>query len=79
MNDIFGRVQQVHFEANPSLVDNWMRGKYASEEVNELTPETTGIPLDRLGRTFERDCKSMRIASYLLAETIVLRKVCAVF
>lgn len=56
-----------------------MRGKYASEEVNELTPETTGIPLDRLGRTFERDCKSMRIASYLLAETIVLRKVCAVF
>ncbi|MEM7544182.1 MAG: hypothetical protein AAF367_01495 [Pseudomonadota bacterium] len=77
-SDSFGRVQRALFEADPSLVNDWMRGKYSSEEINELVAEITGLPFDRLWQTFMRDCKSMRISSDLLAEITVLRKVCRV-
>ena len=72
--DGFGRVQQAVFEADPFLVNDWMRGKYSSEEINKLVAERTGLPFDRLWQTFVRDCKSMRIASDLLTLITALRK-----
>lgn len=73
-SDGFGRVQQTVFEADPFLVNDWMRGKYSSEQINELVAERTGLPYDRLWQTFVRDCKSMHIAPDLLTQITALRK-----
>lgn len=52
-----------------------MRGKYSSEEINELIAQRTGLGFGVLWHAFTRDCKSMRISSDLIAEITALRKV----
>ncbi len=62
----FRRVQEVLFESDASLVNEWMRGEYISEEINKLAAERTGLDFDYLWQTFVHDCKSMRVSQELL-------------
>ena len=63
----FQRVQHSLFEANASLVNDWMRGKYTAEEITELVAKWTGLAFDHLWQAFVHDCKSMHVDPEILA------------
>ncbi|MEP5762380.1 MAG: hypothetical protein ABJ327_24305 [Litoreibacter sp.] len=69
----FKRVQKVLFEADASLVNEWMRGGYTSEEINEIVAERAGLDVDLLWQAFTRDCKKMRVSQELLSVIETLR------
>jgi len=64
----FRQVQHSLFEANASFVDDWMRGKYTAEEINELVAKWTGLAFDHLWQAFVQDCESMHVDPEILAE-----------
>lgn len=65
---------QIAFRANKTIVNDWMRGDYTSEEINKLISLETNIPFDKLWQVFVADCKSMRVDSEVLNRIQNLRK-----
>lgn len=54
-------VQEILFKQNSDLVNEWMRGKYSSEYINEFVATETGISYPHLWEIFQNDCKTMQV------------------
>ncbi len=56
------------------LVDDWMIGKYSSEQIHQIISDRTGIPFDELFNVFQSDCKELDISTKILAEIKKLKR-----
>ncbi|MEH6402658.1 MAG: hypothetical protein V7750_04750 [Sneathiella sp.] len=66
-------VQSFIFEKNQLLVNQWMCGKYTSEDVNEYISKETGFEFQTLWNIFVDDCKTMSVDQDLLSLIVELR------
>lgn len=69
----YEKLQEYVFRNNLEMVDEWMRGKYSSEEINRKVSENIGIPYEKLWDIFVRDCETMEISSAALEKLNSLR------
>jgi beta-phosphoglucomutase-like phosphatase (HAD superfamily) len=60
------QIQDFLFSSNNSIVTDWMRGAYTSEEINELVAKETSLDYGYLWAAFENDCKSMSVQPEIL-------------
>ena len=56
------------------LVDDWMLGKYTSEQVHQLLSERTGAPYQPIFELFCEDCGRLDISKQILQGIQALRK-----
>lgn len=67
------KVQEYLFKNNLELLNDWMRGKYSAEEINQKVSENTDIPYDLLWDVFVSDRKQMSVSSDALEKLNRLR------
>jgi len=67
------QVQKLLFRENTTRVNDWMRGKYTAEEINQWLSDRAGIPYERLWDTFVSDCLAMRVSKGTLEKLSSLR------
>ena len=67
------QIQDLLFNGNNSIVVDWMKGVYASEEINELVSKETGLRYEYLWETFVHDCKTMYVSKEILEKVKLLR------
>lgn len=67
------RIQDFLFSGHNSIVLDWMKGVYTSEEINELVANETGLVYEYLWRTFVSDCKNMIVEKEILEAILQLR------
>lgn len=73
-SDLFEKLQKFLFQENRELVNEWMRGKHTSEEINQLVSENINIPFDTLWEVFEKDCRTMSVSEEILKRIHSLRE-----
>jgi FMN phosphatase YigB (HAD superfamily) len=67
--DQYKKVQTLLFQENMSFAEEWMRGKWAAEEVNQFLAEKLDIPFQELWNIFVSDAQTMYVSKEVL-ETI---------
>ena len=67
------KVQELLFRNDTTLVNDWMRGRYSAEEINQFVSEKTGMPFKKLWGIFVDDCKTMQVSKKLLERLHCLR------
>lgn len=72
--DSFERIQNFLFSENKSVINDWMKGIYSSEDINQLISKELNIPFDKIWKVFVEDCKNMTISSDTLNRIEKLRK-----
>ncbi len=60
------QIQDFLFSNTNSLVTDWMRGNYSSEEINTLVAKQTGLNYQYLWDIFVHDCNTMTVRKELL-------------
>ncbi len=55
------KVQDFLFLHSKNMVNDWMLGKYTSEEINQYISQKLNIDYDYLWSTFVKDCNEMRV------------------
>lgn len=68
------QVQELLFAHDRSMVNDWMRGKYTAEEVNQYTADQTGIEYEYLWKIFIDDCTNMHVELSTLERLSALRE-----
>jgi FMN phosphatase YigB (HAD superfamily) len=69
----FEKIQKLLFQNDTSLVHDWMRGKYTSEEINQIVSHEIGIPYEKLWEVFVTDCLTMQVPKNYLQNLNALR------
>lgn len=69
----FEAVQELLFGGDSTRVNDWMLGKYSSEEINHYVSSALGIPYGDLWPLFVDDCASMTVSKALLDRLSGLR------
>ena len=64
--DEYEKVQELLFKDSTILVNDWMRGKYSAEEINQIVSKKTGIPFEKLWNIFVDDCKTIYVSKEIL-------------
>jgi len=59
-------IQDFLFVEDRTLLDEWMRGKYTSEEMHQVLAENFNIDFDELFSIFVEDCKTVEISEKIL-------------
>ncbi len=59
-------IEKFLFKESPEIVNDWMLGKYTSEQVHLLIHENTGAPADELFNIFEKGCREIDISTKIL-------------
>ena len=67
------QIQDFLFSGNNSIVTDWMRGVYTSEQINELVSKETGLDYEYLWAAFMHDCKTMSVQPEILNQINQLR------
>ena len=49
------------FSSEKETINNWMRGKFNSEEINKIISQRIGLPNEIVWQTFVSDCQKMEI------------------
>lgn len=70
----YEQVQELLFRGDTKRVNDWMRGEYSAEEVNEFVADEIGMPYEKLWELFVSDCKSMRVSNETLRRLSDLRQ-----
>ncbi|OGD62316.1 hypothetical protein A2215_03735 [Candidatus Berkelbacteria bacterium RIFOXYA2_FULL_43_10] len=70
---IYTGIQEVLFRGNAEKVDDWMRGKHSSEEINKFLADELNAGYDDLWSVFVSDCKSMKVSADVLKKIDGLR------
>lgn len=69
----YEKVQKLLFSGDFAFVNDWMRGKHTSEEVNKLVAEAIGLPYKQVWEIFVNDCKTMVVNTETLEDINSLR------
>ena len=72
--DSFQQIQNFLFSENKSVIQDWMKGVYSSEDINRLISKELNIPFEKIWQVFVEDCKNMTISSDTLNRIEKLRK-----
>lgn len=70
----FSLIVERFFVNNKNIVRDWMRGKYSSEEINEMLSNKTTLPPVRIWQSFVFDCQNMQLDHVLVELIENLRK-----
>ena len=70
----FQQIQNFLFSENKSVIQDWMKGVYSSEDINRLISKELNIPFEKIWKTFVADCESMTISKDILNRIEKLRK-----
>jgi FMN phosphatase YigB (HAD superfamily) len=70
----FELIGKLLFKDDKSIINDWMIGKYNSEDVHKIISEKIGIPYDFLFNIFKNDCKNMKISVKILKQLLKLKK-----
>ncbi len=72
--DVFAQIQYHLFGTDRHLLQDWMRGKLSSEEINQFLAERINVEYSKLWQVFVEDCQSMYINKATLTKINKLRK-----
>ena len=72
-------IDEFLFKQNPQIIDDWMRGKYTDDFINQLLSENLDLDYEYLWNIFVSDCKTMYIDSKLISLIQRLRETRKVF
>ncbi len=72
--DSFEQIQNFLFSENKSIIRDWMKGGYSSEDINRLISKKLNIPFEKLWKVFVDDCKNMTISRDTLNRIKKLKK-----
>jgi FMN phosphatase YigB (HAD superfamily) len=61
-------IEKFLFDDNRDIFDDWMVGKYTSEDIHERISRAVGIQYDILFSIFKEDCQKMEISRQILTE-----------
>lgn len=67
------QIQDFLFSGSNSVVVDWMKGVYTSEEINQMVANETGLNYVYLWEIFVADCKSMHVQNEILKAIQLLR------
>ncbi len=67
------KIQTLLFGKDTKRVNDWMRGKYTAEEVNQFVSKAIGLPYQDLWKIFVEDCENMNIATITLERLSAIR------
>lgn len=70
----FEQIQNFLFSENKSVIRDWMKGVYSSENINRLISKELNIPFDKIWKVFVEDCENMTISVDTLNRIEKLRK-----
>jgi FMN phosphatase YigB (HAD superfamily) len=72
----FAQIQKLLFEnSNGSpMIQDWLRGKHAAEDVNHFLSEQIGISFEELWPLFVKDCQTMSVPKELLEKMARVRE-----
>lgn len=65
-SDKYEKVQKLLFRNDTTLINDWMRGKYSSEEINQFVSQKIGMPSEELWDVFVKDCRTMKVSKKAL-------------
>jgi FMN phosphatase YigB (HAD superfamily) len=57
----FDKIQEIIFNQNFELIDDWMKGKKTAEDINRFVADKISIVYEDLWNLFVEDCKTMHI------------------
>lgn len=60
---LYDKVEHFLFKKNSDIVDDWMRGKYTSEDIHEIISKKLNIPYEKIFEEFINSCKQIKFAS----------------
>ena len=60
------QLQELLFQNNKEMVNDWMRGKYTAEEVNQFVAHNLKISYKTLWKNFVKDCETVRVSQEVL-------------
>jgi len=72
-SDKHRKLQEIFFQNDTMLVNDWMRGKYSAEEINQIVSEKIEVPFDELWKIFVDDCQTMQVSKEVLEKLHHLR------
>jgi len=55
------KLQELFFGNDTTFINDWMRGKYSAEEINQSISQRIEMPFESLWDIFVSDCKTMRV------------------
>lgn len=70
---LYEKIQQFLFRENKEMVNDWMRGKHTSEDVNAVIADHIGVSFEELWTLFRKDCETMSIPTSILEKLKSLR------
>lgn len=70
----YTQVQELLFQGDMQKANDWMRGTYTAEEVNQFVAESIGMPYAELWDLFVQDCRTMRVKKEILEKLSALRQ-----
>jgi FMN phosphatase YigB (HAD superfamily) len=68
------QIQDFLFSGSNSVVVDWMKGVYTSEEINQMVANETGLRYEYIWDAFVDDCKNMYVKKEILDAVKLLRK-----
>lgn len=71
--DKLDKLQELFFGTDRTLINDWMRGKYSAEEINQIVSGKIEIPYKKLWEIFVDDCKTMEVSREALEKLHQLR------
>ena len=60
------KVQQILFSDDKTVVSDWMKGIYTSEDINKKLADKLGVEYNLLWDGFVKDCQNMKVGDVVL-------------
>lgn len=73
LHDSFNLINKFLFKDNPNIVNDWMIGKYSSEDIHKILSKNIGVSYELLFDVFKHDCKNIQISQKILNKLIQLK------
>jgi FMN phosphatase YigB (HAD superfamily) len=67
-------VQETFFGSNRTIVNDWMRGKYTSEQINTIVARKLNMPYEEIWNLFKDECFKIKVSEEILKKIKSLRK-----
>ncbi|KKS43549.1 hypothetical protein A3H03_03190 [Candidatus Kuenenbacteria bacterium RIFCSPLOWO2_12_FULL_42_13] len=73
LNKYHAEIEQFLFEDNRDIVQEWMVGKYTSEDIHKIIEDNVGVDSKKLFDVFVNDCTNLDISNNILEQVVKLK------
>ncbi len=73
LNKYHAEIEQFLFEDNRDIVQDWMVGKYTSEDIHKIIEDNVGVDSKKLFDVFVNDCTNLDISNNILEQVVKLK------